>query len=51
MIQGERKKIGTSLSEKVNVSLPDWPKDFEEDIKRRALVSSLSKGEFSVSKS
>ncbi len=49
-IQEERKKIGTSLSEKVNVSLPTWPREFEEEIKRKALIEVLSKGEFSVSK-
>ena len=49
-IQEERKKIGTSLSEKVNVTLPNWPKEFEEEIKRKALINSLSKGEFSVTK-
>lgn len=49
-IQDERKKIGTSLDELVNVSLPNWPQDFEEDIKSRALVSSLSKGEFKVTR-
>ena len=49
-IQEERKKIGTSLSEKVNVTLPNWPAEFEEEIKRKALINSLSKGEFSVRK-
>lgn len=49
-IQEERKKIGTSLSEKINVTLPDWPEEFEEEIKRKALINNLSKGEFSVSK-
>ncbi len=50
-IQEERKNIGTSLSEKVNVTLPDWPRDFESEIKRKALINNLTKGEFSVSKS
>ncbi|MBI2032019.1 MAG: isoleucine--tRNA ligase [Candidatus Levybacteria bacterium] len=49
-IQEERKKIGTSLSEKVNVSLPSWPIEFEEEIKKKALVETLSKGEFFVSR-
>lgn len=48
-IQEERKKLGTKLDEKVNVSLPAWPKEFEEEIKRKALVNLLSKGEFKVS--
>lgn len=50
MIQEERKKLGTSPSEKVNVQLEDWPKEFEEYIKRKALIENLSKGEFNVLK-
>ncbi len=50
MIQEERKKIGTSLSEKVDVSLPDWPNEFENEIKRKALINNLTKGEFKVTK-
>ena len=50
-IQEERKRLGTNLDQKVNVALPDWPKEFEEEIKRKALISKLSKGDFSVSKS
>lgn len=50
-IQEERKRIGTSLSEKVDVSLPSWPSEFESDIKRKALINNLSSGEFSVAKS
>ncbi len=47
-IQEERKKLGTRLDERVKVQLPDWPKDFEDEIKRKTLISSLSKGEFRV---
>ncbi len=47
-IQEERKVLGTKLDEKVKVTLPSWPKEFEEEIKKRALVSSLTKGEFNV---
>jgi isoleucyl-tRNA synthetase len=51
MIQGERKKLGTSLNEKVNVILNDWPKEFEAEIKRKAMVENLTKGEnFSVNR-
>lgn len=50
-IQQERKVLGTSLSERVNVSLPNWPEEFENEIKRKALVNNLTKGEFKVSKS
>lgn len=49
MIQDERKKLGTSLDEKVRVVLPDWPAGFEEYIKQKALVSNLKKGRFNVS--
>ncbi|MBI4097288.1 MAG: isoleucine--tRNA ligase [Candidatus Levybacteria bacterium] len=44
-IQEERKKLGTRIDEKVHVVLPDWPKEFEEYIKRNALVDSLKKGD------
>lgn len=48
-IQEERKRLGTRLDEKVEVILPDWPKDFEDYIKKRALVDKISKGdEFQV---
>lgn len=43
-IQEERKKLGTKLDEKVKVILPDWPSDFEKEIKRKALVAEISKG-------
>lgn len=44
-IQGERKKLGTKLDERVNVTLPNWPKEFEEEIKKKALVNSISRGD------
>lgn len=43
-IQEERKKLGTSMAEKVNVVLPEWPKAFEKEIKRKALIENLSQG-------
>jgi hypothetical protein len=49
-IQQERKILGTSLSEKVNVFLDAWPEEFENEIKSKALVQDLSKGSFKVSK-
>ena len=49
-IQIERKELGTALDEKVSVSLPDWPKEHEEEIMRKALVKTLKKGEFKVSR-
>lgn len=47
-IQEERKKLETSLSEQVEVTLESWPEAFEDYIKRQALVSKLHKGEFGV---
>ncbi len=44
-IQAERKNLGTALDEKVDVELPTWPEKFESEIKRKALVENLSKGE------
>jgi len=44
-IQAERKNLGTELSEKVDVELPDWPQEFEAEIKRKALVENLKKAD------
>lgn len=43
-IQEERKSLGTRVDEKVNVVLEDWPKEFEDFIKRKGLISNLKKG-------
>ncbi|MCL6096695.1 MAG: class I tRNA ligase family protein, partial [Patescibacteria group bacterium] len=47
-IQEERKNLKTSPNEKIDVSVPYWPEEFTEYIKKKALVSKLSKGEFFV---
>lgn len=44
-IQEERKRLGTSLAEKVKVTLPFWPAAFEEYIKKKALVAQVTQGE------
>jgi isoleucyl-tRNA synthetase len=44
-IQEERKKLKTSVTEKVSVILPSWPKEFEEYIKKKALVQTITQGE------
>ncbi len=44
MIQAERKILGTKLDEQVDVELPKWPKEFEDEIKRKALIDNLKKG-------
>lgn len=49
-IQEERKNLGTKLDELVEVTLSTWPKEFEDEIKKRALVSSIKIGEFKVSR-
>ncbi len=48
-IQGERKKLGTTITEEINVELTGWPEEFEDYIKKKALVKNLKKGkEFKV---
>ena len=48
-VQEERKRLGTKLDEKINITLMDWPREFEEEIKRRAVVNKIQKGDkFSV---
>lgn len=47
-IQSERKRLGTRLDQKIDARLPEWPKEFEEEIKRKALINNLSRGEFKV---
>ncbi len=47
-IQDERKKLETKLDEKVDVTLPSWPLQHEEYIKRNALVNILKIGEFQI---
>jgi len=44
-IQAERKKIGTKLNDWVDVKLENWPASFEEEIKKKALIRNLTKGE------
>ncbi len=45
MIQEERKKLGTTMDEKVNVQVASYPREFEEYIKKQALIDKLSVGE------
>ena len=44
-IQEERKKMGTKPNDQIEVVLEDWPKEFEDLIKRKALIRSLTKGD------
>jgi isoleucyl-tRNA synthetase len=49
-IQDERKNLGTKLDEMVDVTLPDWPAEFEDIIKTKTLTNTLQKGEFKVTR-
>jgi isoleucyl-tRNA synthetase len=50
-IQEERKNLQTKPSDKVKITIPFWPKEHEDYIKRKALVSVISEAEnFSVIK-
>lgn len=44
-IQIERKKLGTLLTDRVDVYLHSWPAKWEAEIKRKALVEKLVKSE------
>ncbi len=44
-IQGLRKEAKVSIDATVNAWLPDWPQEFEEEIKKKTLVKNLEKGE------
>ena len=45
LIQEERKKQSLKPTDAVDVVLPTWPTAFENDIKRKALIKNLSKGD------
>jgi len=48
-IQEERKRAGTKIDQFIEVTIPSWPAEFEEEIKKKALVKILKKGDvFSV---
>jgi len=50
-IQEERKAMGTKANEKVNITIPFWPKEHEVYMKRKALIANITEGEkFSVSR-
>lgn len=43
-IQEARKVAGCRLDEYIEIVLPEWPRQFEEEIKQKTLVSSIVKG-------
>lgn len=50
-VQEERKNLKTKPNEKVVITIPFWPKEHEDYIKRKALISKITEGEkFSVVK-
>jgi isoleucyl-tRNA synthetase len=44
-IQQERKVLGTTFSEYVDVTIDTWPEEFEEEIKKKALVRTLTRSD------
>ena len=42
-VQGARKDASCRLDEVVEITLPDWPTQYEEEIKRKTLVSKITK--------
>ncbi len=44
-IQDLRKEAGVAFDQLVTVQLPDWPKQFEDEIKKKTLVKELTRGE------
>ncbi len=49
-IQEERKRLETTPLDLINVTLPEWPESYTDEIKKRAHISSLTIGEFKVTK-
>jgi len=45
MIQKMRKEKGVGLNDKVSVELPEWPKEFEDQIKKATLAIKIEFGE------
>ena len=44
-IQEARKEVSCLLDEVVEIELPKWPSELEEEIKKQTLVSKITKGE------
>jgi isoleucyl-tRNA synthetase len=43
-IQQARKKAGLTMNKKITVYLPAWPKEFENEIKSKAMLKQLKRG-------
>ncbi len=44
-IQLKRKELGCELTEKVKTTLPDWPAEFTDDIRKGTLSETIVKGD------
>lgn len=44
-IQVARKEAGCRLDQKINVQIPSWPKEFENEIKKQTLTTALTEGD------
>lgn len=44
-IMEARKKAGTKLTDLITITLLSWPKEWEQEIKKKALVKEIKKGE------
>ncbi len=47
-IQDQRKALNVPLASQVDVTLPEWPSEWEAFLKQKAKIRHLQKGEFSV---
>lgn len=43
-VQGARKEAGCRLDEVIGLELPEWPSQYEEEIKKKTLVSNITQG-------
>lgn len=43
-VQGARKEAGCRLDEVIGLELPEWPSKYEEEIKKKTLVSNITQG-------
>ncbi len=48
MIADERRRLGLTWKDDVNVALPNWPKEYEDKIKEMFFIKKLTKGDFKV---
>lgn len=47
-IQDERKRLETNPTQPIAVTLEEWPEKYENEIKKKTLAMSLTKGQFAV---